>query len=301
MISVAPPAPEAAPARAGLGPAVFAELSKLRRQRPTWLLAGIVYLLLGLVLFAFAQDPLVASDVGHRPLAALEQMLPAIQFVFTAGVGLVMLTTGSRLVGIEYSLGTIRIILGRGAGRAQLVLAKLLATLLVGSTLLVGYCLLASVGLTLVTLHLTGSLTPMARLPAAGWRDLGLGVASCAISAAACAAVGVGLAAATRSLTAGMVLSILFFPLDNAMALAFRGLFQLDKLHLWQVLSAALLGPTLNRLPQALVGHGGTVSQALPQPMLQLPQLAALGVVAAWVLGLTALAVLTSVRGDILA
>jgi hypothetical protein len=301
VIPVPATSPEAPPARAGLGPAVVAELSKLRLQRPTWLLAGIVYLLLGLVLFAFTQDPLVASDLGHRPLAALEQMLPAVQFAFTAGVGLVMLTTGSRLVGIEYSLGTIRIIVGRGTGRAQLVLAQLLATLLVGLALLVGYSLLTSAGLGLVTLHLTGSLAPMGKPPVAGWRDLGLGVASCAISTTACAAVGVGLAAATRSLTAAMVLSILFFPLDNALALAFRGLFQLDRLHLWQVLSAALLGPTLNRLPQALVGHGGTVSQALPQPLLQLPQMAALGVVAAWTVGLVLLAVLISVRGDILA
>jgi ABC-type transport system involved in multi-copper enzyme maturation permease subunit len=294
------PLPDAAPARAGLKAAVFAELAKLRRQRPTWILAGAVYLLLGLVLFALTQDPLVASTIGQRPLTALEQMLPSVQFVFSAGVGLIMLTTGSRLVGIEYSLGTIRIIVGRGTGRAQLVLAKLLATLLTGAGLLLGYCLLASLGLSLIALHFTGSLAPMGRLPMVGWRDLVLAVASCAISATACAAVGVGLAAATRSLTAGIVLSILFFPLDNALALAFRGLFQLNHLHLWQALSAALLGPTLNRLPEVLAGQGAAVSQALPQPLLQLPQLAALGVVAAWTVGLLALALLTSVRGDIL-
>lgn len=287
--------------RATLANALSAELLKLRRQRPTWVLATFVLLLLGLTMLAFSQDALVRADLPSKPLAALHEMLPTTEFLFAAGAGVIMLTSGSRLVGMEYALGTIRVILGRGTGRSQLVLAKLLAALILGLVLLCAYSVVAALGLAVVTLHLAGSLAPIRQLPVAGWRELGLEAGIGAVSAAAGAAVGVTMAAASRSLTGGMVLSILFFPLDNALALILRALYALDHLPLWRDLSLGLLGPTLNRLPGQLMGTPTPVSSALPIPMLPLGVAQSLGVVAIWIAVLVGLALLLSVRRDVLA
>lgn len=301
MTGPGPGTADAAGPRATLANALSAELLKLRRQRPTWVLATFVLLLLGLAMLAYSQDAVVGADLPSRPLSALNEMLPTTEFLFAAGAGVIMLTSGSRMVGMEYALGTIRVILGRGTGRARLVLAKLLAALILGIGLLLVYSLLAALGLAVVTLHLSGSLAPIQRLPAAGWRELGLGAGSGAVSATAGAAVGVTMAAASRSLTGGMVLSILFFPLDNALALVLRALYALDHLSLWRDLSLCLLGPTLNRLPGQLMGGPMRVSSALPIPMLPLGAAQSLGVVALWVAALVGLALLLSVRRDVLA
>src|SRR5205823_4601990 len=54
--------------------------------------------------------------------------------VFT-GIFLLILT--ARTVGLEYQLGTIRVLLSRGVGRLQLLFAKLLAVVLIALGLLV--------------------------------------------------------------------------------------------------------------------------------------------------------------------
>ena len=281
--------------------ALRAEILKLRSHRPTWVLAGFVLVLLGLVLFALSQDTVIQSELPSRPLAALDQALPAVQFVFAAGVGVVLLTSSSRLVGMEYALGTIRVVLGRGTTRSQLVLAKLAAALLLGSLLLVVYAFLTVVGLTLLTVHLAGSTAPIGVMPSAGWRQLGLAVLSCAASVVSCAAVGVGVGAATRSLTGGMVLSILFFPLDNALALVLRAAYHLDQLSVLRSVSGLLLGPTLNRLPGLLTGQAAASGAVLPTPMVPLTGGESLGVVAGWFLVLLATALAVSARRDVLA
>ncbi len=281
--------------------ALRAEVLKLRSHRPTFVLAGFVLLLLGLVLFALAQDVVIRSDLPSRPLAALDQVLPPVQFVFAAGAGVVLLTSSSRLVGMEYALGTIRVVLGRGTTRSQLVLAKLAVGLLFGGLLLVAYACLTALGLTLLTVHLAGSTAPIGALPAAGWRQLGLAVLSCAASVVSCTAVGVGLGAITRSLTGGMVLSILFFPLDNALALVLRAAYHLDHLGVWRSVSALLLGPTLNRLPGLLTGQAAASGAVLPTPMVTLAGGGALAVVAGWFLVLLATALVVSARRDVLA
>ncbi|MHB8323723.1 MAG: ABC transporter permease [Candidatus Dormibacteria bacterium] len=281
--------------------ALRAELMKLRYQRPTWVLIGFALLLLGLVMFSLAADSQIGSDLRRSPVLGLDQMLPGLQFVFAAGAGVVLLTSGSRLMAMEYTLGTIRVILARGTGRTQLVLAKLVACLLLGTGLLLAYIALSAAGMILVTLRLTGSLEAAARLPPSGWHQLALAVAAGAMSVLSCSVVGVTMGAVTRSLTGGMVLSVLFFPLDNALALVLRGLHHLDHLGVWRTLSAFLLGPSLNRLPALLTGQAAPGPPALPTPMFAMSAGEVVAVIAGWCLVLVALALLSSVRPDVLA
>lgn len=287
-------------AAASFRSALRAELIKLRHQRPTWVLMGFVLLLLGLVMFSMAADSQIGTDLRHTPLLGLDQMLPGLQFVFAAGAGVVLLTSGSRLMAMEYSLGTIRVILGRGTGRVQLVLAKLVACLLLGAGLLLAYIGLCATGMTLITLHLTGSLEAASRLPLAGWHQLALTVAAGAMSAVSCCVVGITMGALTRSLTGGMALSVLFFPLDNALDLVLRGLHHLDRLEVWRTLSAFSLGPSLNLLPTALTGQTIPGSTVLPTPMLTLAAGGVIAVIGGWCLGLVALALWSAVARDVL-
>ncbi|MGC1184220.1 MAG: ABC transporter permease subunit [Candidatus Dormiibacterota bacterium] len=281
------------------GSSLHSELIRLRYQRPTWVLISFVFLLLGLVMFFFTADAKVGADLSVSPLRGIDQMLPALQFLFAAGAGVVLLTSGSRLVATEYTLGTIRVILGRGTSRYDLVLTKLVACLLLGAGLLLSYVVLCAGGLALVTLHLTGSVGALSRISPPGWHQLGSAVLSAALSVMSCSVVGVTIGAVTRSLTSGMVLSVLFFPLDNALALVMKALHHLDHLAVWRILSAFLLGPTLNSLPTRLTGQSLPSSTVLPTPILHFSAWGEAAVITGWCLVLVALALLSSVRRDV--
>lgn len=278
-----------------------AELLKLRRQRPTWVLVVIGVLLLGLAMLILADDPAVAFNQPQLRASSVFQLLDVLQFIFAAGAGLILLTTTARLVGMEYSLGTIRVILARGTGRIQLLLAKLASAMVLALGLLIGYWLLAAIGTGILVLHQTGSLMPLTELRTVVWGNLASSVLSCAISAGSCVVVGVAISTLARSVAGGLLVSVLFFPIDNALVLIFAQLHRIAAPGPWGLASGLLLGPSLNHLPTLLASGRVVPAGALPAPVVHLPLGVTLLVVFGWVVALTGLAAVSVARRDVLA
>jgi ABC-2 type transport system permease protein len=120
---------------------------------------------------------------------------------------------------MEYSAGTIRVVLARGVGRVQLLAAKLLALGIFALVVIAGSLVLAvPFGLALVAAQ-HGSLPHLLPVLADSERyDLWVHLLTVLVSSGVCILIGATGAATTRSLPLAMVIAVMFFPLDNLIA-----------------------------------------------------------------------------------
>ncbi|MGH7705479.1 MAG: ABC transporter permease [Candidatus Dormibacteria bacterium] len=280
--------------------ALAGELLKLRRNRPTWVMTGLGVLFLGFMMLLYATEGEYQQYFSRDPLVGFYDMLHPLQLFLAGGGGVALLISGSRLFGMEFELGTLRVLLGRGTGRQQLLAAKLSALTVYALVLLVGFTVLAAIGAVLVVEHQVGSLAPLEGLPGSAWANLGGAVAACAISEFSCALLAIAMPALLRSVTGGMLLAVVFFPIDNGLAVALTSLGRLTHDHIWDSLTAFLYGPSLNRLPTVIQAHHVGVLNTLPTPAVttSLPETCA--VIGAWWLLLVLLAATSLARHDVL-
>jgi ABC-type transport system involved in multi-copper enzyme maturation permease subunit len=210
------------------------------------------------------------------------------------------LIVGSRLFAMEYSSGTIRIIYARGTGRLGLLLAKALTLAIIGAALLVGYMILAGALLALLVNAWSGSLAPLQNLPGEFWADLrmwvvvqGMSIGIAILMAAAAAGLG-------RSLAFAMAASLAFFPVDNfTVILEALGSRITKQDHPWLNISQYQLGPNLNVVLN-LIEPGHHARAAFAAPLLPVDGTHALVVIGAFALAFAVIAVVRTVRPDVL-
>lgn len=231
----------------------------------------------------------------HHPQAELDQWLGILEGVFAAGAGIALLVLGSRLMGMEFGLGTMRIVLGRGTGRGTLLAAKLLAMALLGLGFLIGYSLLAALGTALAVGHQIGALTLISHPPAGVLHHALIAILAAAISIVACLVVAA--ATLTRSLSSATAVALVVFPVDNALVVILSLLQRATRISALPHVTAFLLGPTLSHLP-VLLKVEALAPFAIPSVPVGLTQ--SVLVVAGWVVGLVALAAFSLRRRDLL-
>ena len=119
--------------------AIRGEAIKVSRQLSFWLmlLGGLV--LLAITVVAIGTIGNLHETARTQPSVALRQLMDVYGVIFQIGSGIVLLITGSRLIGMEYSSGTIRIAYARGVSRVRLLLAKMVLLALIGVGMLVVY------------------------------------------------------------------------------------------------------------------------------------------------------------------
>ena len=232
---------------------VRGELRKVVRQRSNWLLlsaAVVVGLIAGLVL-----------STGHTFHEALVRDpvewfrgLNVVAFGFITPIlgGIVMLTTSARMVAMEYSTGAIRVILARGPGRLEVLLAKLaaLAALLLG--LMLVFLLWAVVFAGLMAAANGTSLAVVRSFPDRYWHDLGVHLTTGAISLFVCACIGVAAGAVGRSMAFAMGVAIGFFPAENFLSRVFGIVSGGSSTGFLAQLDTFQLSSNLNVLPETL-------------------------------------------------
>jgi ABC-2 type transport system permease protein len=134
------------PSFAGL---LWAEWLKISRQWQTWALFVLQACFLGgfylieLTLSRSNLKLLLRSD----PLVYAYRLVHGLDCVRVFG-GICLIIVAARCVGLEYQLGTVRVLLARGVGRVQLLLAKLVTLFLVATLLLLIDLLLAALSST---------------------------------------------------------------------------------------------------------------------------------------------------------
>lgn len=245
--------------------AVGGELLKLRRQRATLaMLAGAVVLFMIVMAAVFSGDN-VRQTLHRDPAVFFSQTLDILLQVFNMGSGIFLLIVASRLVGMEYTSGTIRVLLARGIGRVQLLVAKLIALVLVGLALLAGFLVLSAATLYVAVTAWEGSFTPITSLPGIQWHDLGMCVIISLISIGAGILLGTAAAVVGRSLVFGVGVALAFFPADNFGTIVMMLLGNITRQTFWPHATAYFLGPNLNVLPTLLeTGHKARASFAVP-------------------------------------
>src|SRR5712691_9509406 len=120
---------------------VRGEFFKIMRQRLNWIL---LVLLGGAVTLPYLIEftvPRLKTDLTSSASSQLDFFYAGMEInlaILRVFIGIFLLILTARVIGLEYQLGTIRVLLGRGVGRLQLLLAKLLAVVIVALTLLIG-------------------------------------------------------------------------------------------------------------------------------------------------------------------
>jgi ABC-type transport system involved in multi-copper enzyme maturation permease subunit len=230
---------------------VRGELRKIVRQRANWPLMALA------VVFAAAAGLVLSTQVtGFRDGLRRDPVfwfhgvvVVSTGFIVPVVEGALLLIVSARLVGMEYSAGTIRVVLARGVGRVRLLVAKLAALAVYALAVTAGFLALAALFCLAMAAAQGGSLPHvLSTLPGSEWRDVWVHLLTLAISAGVCVVVGAAAAAGTRSLPLGLVAAVGFFPVDNLFVERLLGA-------PWQgQLTAYQLGPNLNVLSETLGG-----------------------------------------------
>lgn len=286
--------------RPRFGGAVRGEALKLSRQLSFWLSLAAATLLLGVIVLAISGaenlKPMLLSD----PTQWAYDKLETFGTVFQIGAGIFILIFGARLIGMEYSSGTIRILYARGTGRLQLLLAKMLALAVVGVALFVGFSLLVGAILALMIFALSGSLDPIQHITNAFWGDVGRWAAVQAISMGVAILMVAAAAAIGRSLAFAIAAAMAYYPVDNFLnILELLGIRATGHNQPWMAISQYQLSTNLNVLLE-LWEPSHRARPAFAAPLAPVDLTHALVVIGAYVLGFAVIALVRTLRPDVL-
>lgn len=280
--------------------AVRGEAIKVSRQLSFWLMLVGGVVLLGIVVVAFNTVGNLPETARTHPSVFVRQMLDVYGTIFQVGSGIVLLITGSRLIAMEYSSGTIRIAYARGVGRLQLLLAKMVLLSIIGVGLLAGYLLVVGAIVAALYANWTGGLAGLDTLDSGLRQDFGYwllvqGISMGVVILLAAAAAGLG-----RSLAFAMAASLAFFPVDNflvgIMALTSRATGHDSP---WRNITEYLLGPNLNIVLNAIEPDHLSRAAFAP-PLNPVDGRHALLVIGAWAVLFAVIAVGRATRPDVL-
>jgi ABC-type transport system involved in multi-copper enzyme maturation permease subunit len=280
--------------------AVRGEALKVSRQLSFWLMLAGALVLLAVITLAVTSAQNIQDQLKTDPTAFAYGARDVFGTVFQIGSGIFLLIIGSRLFAMEYSSGTIRIIYARGTGRVRLLLAKMLILAIIGAGLLVGYLVISGAILVMLANAWTGGTAPLQHLPSEFWKDLqmwvlvqGMSMGIAILMAAAAAGIG-------RALAFAMAASLAFFPVDNfSVILEALGARITKQDHPWLNISQYQLGPNLNTVLN-LIEPGHHARAAFATPLTPVDATHALVVIGAFAAAFAAIAVVRTVRPDVL-
>jgi ABC-2 type transport system permease protein len=229
---------------------VRGELMKITWLRSTWimlavLISGTAAIYLLNISNSNAHHLLLTNPVQYISAYELSQNL----LIFRALSGFMVLFVTAFTFGLEYQQGTIRVILGRGVERSKFMFSKLVALFLMAIVIALGGILLNGVLLVLTVQASTGSLTEFGVILshsvgvfALTFLYLIFNMWISILLAAAATILG-------RSLTFGLSVTLLWFPVDNFSPAILVPLFPKN---VAPTIIQSLLGQDLNGLQQNL-------------------------------------------------
>lgn len=225
----------------------------LKIARLFWLMLVILTagFLVGFLLGAI--EPNVKTDLQRTPLHFIYYSMESNLVIFRIFSGIFLLILTSFAIGREYQYGTIRILLARGAGRVQLLLAKIAVLALIALALLVVFTLLTALLTCAQMLIVIGNLNGLNALVPAFWRNIGIDLFAVIASMGATILLAAAMNALGRSLTFGLSASLIWFPIDNISVVVLSVLAEVTHSDFWRSTTPYLLGPLLNRLPGMLL------------------------------------------------
>ncbi len=233
---------------------VRGELFKIGKQWTTWIMLVLLLGVMGLPNLVLMTVPAVKTNIADHPLAVLYRLTGIDLPVMRIFLGFFLLILTARVFGLEYQLGTIRILLGRGVGRLQLLSAKLLAVVLVALAVFVGALIYESLWSVVLFLALAGNLNILNAATSTFWSDTGMFIVTVLISMGATILLAIAVTTVGRSLSFGLSAALSWFAIDNFGVIIMTLAFKLTGNDFWQNVTAYFLGPNLNIMQEVVVG-----------------------------------------------
>ncbi len=232
---------------------VRGELFKISRQWTTWI---VLVLLTGIIFLPYLIRLTVSNTkdaINHDTLAFLYGDMSNNLAILRAFAGFALIILTARVIGLEYQLGTIRILLARGVGRLQLLSAKLLTMVIIALAIFVGGILL-NLLLTLFVIGVTtGNLDALSKLTPGFWDDTRLYLLTVLASFGVTILMTTAVTVLGRSLSFGLSFGLSWFAADN-LGTAIMGLaFEITHNDFWRNITAYFLGPNLNVMASQLL------------------------------------------------
>jgi ABC-2 type transport system permease protein len=230
------------------------EFFKVLRQWTTWIL---LVLLLGVIILPYIIEftaPNVKTNIQTDPLHFFYNILSIGLSIVRVFTGIYLLIVAARIVGLEYQLGTIRVLLSRGVGRLQLLFAKLLTVAIIALILLVIGLVLNYLLTLLLVAGVTGNLNAYSTLNSQFWSDAWTYVLTILLNMAVTILLAFAASVVGRSLSFGLSAALVFFPIDNVGTVVMQLAYRVTHSDFWLSATAYFLGPNLNAMPTAISG-----------------------------------------------
>jgi len=225
---------------------VRGELLKIGRQWTTWLLALLVAGIMTLPFLVFAILNTTKARVTADPGTFRYGSVGAETSLLKVFGGALLIVVTARLIGMEYSGGTIRVLLSRGVGRVQLLFGKLTAVTLVALALSILGAAYAILLEAVLFAFKVGRLDFLTNAPTTFWQDSAVLYLTVLVSFGAAVLLAAAVAVIGRSLAFGLTAGIIWFPAENFAVLFLLIATRLTGSEFWAVASGDLLGPNLN-------------------------------------------------------
>src|SRR5215469_3983313 len=194
---------------------VGGELLKIRRQWSTWIMAVVVAGFLSLQYLIYLLLKNTQARFGAQPVRFLYRMIGVDSSMLRVFGGALLIVVTARLIGMEYSGGTIRVVLSRGVGRLQLLFGKLTAIVIVALILSVAGVAYSFLLKVLVLALKFGNLDVLTKAPSTLWQDGGVLYLTVLVSFATAILLATAAAVVSRSLAFGLTAGIVWFPAES--------------------------------------------------------------------------------------
>lgn len=280
------------------------ELFKVTRLRIFWVLAVLLLcFVLGphliVVTAQNSKDQLTSPEPGRALTFMYNEMFISLALV-RIFIGIFLMIVTSFIIGLEYQLGTIRILVSRGVGKLQLLGAKVAAVVIIALVVLAVCLLLSLLAIMLTVLILTGNFDKFSVLTSAFWNNTWLYLLTVLISMGATILMAVAMNVIARSLSFGLSLTLAYFPIDNIGIFIIATLaYRVTHLDFWNQVTAYMLGLNLNYMPNAILPadlNAGTVGVS---PLVKVDGPHTLWVTLAYSVVFAVIAIVLTVRRDI--
>ena len=243
------------------------EFFKIRHQWITWIM---LVLLLGAMVLPYIVEstaPNIKTQLLTAPLHFFYNQMSIGLSVLRVFTGIFLLIVTATAIGLEYQLGTIRVLLARGVGRLQLLSAKLLAVAIIALLLLVFGLLLNGLLTLALVAGLSGNLNALNSLTSTFWSDTWTYILTILLNMGVTILLATAVTVLFRSLSFGLSASLVWFPIDNIGIIFLVLAFRITHQDFWQNISAYFLGPNLNIMASALTS--GRAESIGAQPLVQ--------------------------------
>jgi ABC-2 type transport system permease protein len=232
---------------------LLGEFRKLRGLRTFWVTTGVMTAAVTFAQIMLVTGPNAYQALHTTPLDAYANTVSGDIAIVRILSGILALILTAHVIGLEYQQGTIRILLGRGVGRLQLLGAKALALALVIIAFIAFELLIELAFAWGISVSAGGSAQPWRALTGEFWMDIWVFMLYLLINTGATLLLGIAASVIGRSLAFGLTVGLSWFAVDNLLMQVLKLLTRLTNSDFWPHVSGILLGPLLNRLPDYIL------------------------------------------------